>query len=73
MAILGAIRGRRKRQVRCQGESTYTLEEDIEECFRTGRGLAVALGGPGRLRANGLLVHPLTTECARECTSPDEQ
>ena len=33
-------------QVRCQGESTYILEEDIEECFRTGRGLALTLGGP---------------------------
>ena len=36
-------------QVRCQGESTYILEEDIEKCFRTGRGLALTLGGPRSL------------------------
>ena len=44
--VRGAIRGPRKKQVRCQGENTYILEEDIKECFRTGRGLALALGGP---------------------------
>ena len=49
IGIYGATRGPRKRQVRCQGESTYILEEDIEECFRTGRGLALTLGGPRAL------------------------